>query len=122
MTSYALTKIVCNTLNVNITEAVDSDSDSDYEQAANYEFATELTPEGLALGEELVKSQMNRNRIIDSSFNRNMHDDDQYAPDFFKEYEDKFVFRSGINQHISKKSVSFLLYYYMPCIEINYLI
>jgi len=87
-------------------EAVDSDSDSEYEQVANYEFATELTPEELALGEELKKSQMRKNMIIDDSFNRNMHDDDKYAPDFFKEYEDKFVLRSGIDQHISKKSIA----------------
>ena len=109
MNFYSLTKkqfVAGNTLSVNITEAVDSDSDSEYEQVANYEFATELTPEELALGEELKKSQMRKNMIIDDSFNRNMHDDDKYAPDFFKEYEDKFVLRSGVDQHISKKSVS----------------
>ena len=96
---------------------MDSDSDSEYEQVANYEFATELTPEELALGEELKKSQMRKNMIIDDSFNRNMHDDDKYAPDFFKEYEDKFVLRSGIDQHISKKSVSWFCFYFIASIH-----
>ena len=88
------------------SEVEDTDSDSEEDCVNNYEFATELTPEGLALGEQLNKSEMKKGQIVDCSFNRNMHDDNQFYPDFYQQHVDKYVNRTGLDQHITKKDVS----------------